>query len=463
MKTRIGLLLLVAALSVAALDSCRAEEKKTAPSAPVAVVPSIIGGSATANPVDLEFVTLTERLELRRQRGEPEKMLKVLAEMEAVKPDHPGVWYTYGEVYGADGPTFDMDKAINSFTRFLKIASAEKFKEQRLKAQSNLADLEDGKKLDRIRDAGGEDLNRKRRGEAEKVLARDFKYENKGNSITIIKYTGPGGVVVIPCTIDGLPVSGIGVWTFAHCSSLANVTIPDSVISIGDWAFCGCSSLANITIPDSVISIGDTAFYDCSSLANVIIGSGVVSIGQSAFMGCTRLSSVTLPNSVTSIGSHAFPESTTVKGGYQTSTYSQNTVHKLNPNTVSETGCFIATAAYGASWEEHVIKLQTFRDRFLLKSTIGAHFVKGYYKYSPSVADFIRPMPTARFITRQALTPVVWFAGACIGSAFDLVSLVIFCICIIAILYLRKGVRAVFARLIKRIWSMNEARLSSWK
>ena len=147
MKTRIRLFLLVAALSVATLDIGLAEEKKTAPSVPVTVVPSLIGGSATANLVDQAFVTLIERLELRRQRCEPEKMLKVLAEMEAVKPNHPGLWFYYGEVYGADGPTFDKDKAIDAFTRFLKLAPSEKFKEQRLKAQSYLADLEDGKKM----------------------------------------------------------------------------------------------------------------------------------------------------------------------------------------------------------------------------------------------------------------------------------------------------------------------------
>lgn len=38
---------------------------------------------------------------------------------------------------------------------------------------------------------------------------------------------------------------------------------------MGGDAFYGCTSLASITIPDSVTSIGYGAFYDCTSLANI--------------------------------------------------------------------------------------------------------------------------------------------------------------------------------------------------
>ena len=41
--------------------------------------------------------------------------------------------------------------------------------------------------------------------------------------------------------------------------------------SIGDYAFYGCSSLASVTIPDSVTSIGEYAFENCSSLESVHI------------------------------------------------------------------------------------------------------------------------------------------------------------------------------------------------
>lgn len=44
------------------------------------------------------------------------------------------------------------------------------------------------------------------------------------------------------------------------CSSLANIELPDGVISIGVTAFNGCSSLESIKIPKSVISIGNSVF-----------------------------------------------------------------------------------------------------------------------------------------------------------------------------------------------------------
>jgi hypothetical protein len=98
------------------------------------------------------------------------------------------------------------------------------------------------------------------------AVQAQFNYTTNNGSITITRYTGPGGDVTIPDTINDLPVTSIGGAAFEDCYGLTSITIPDSVTSIGDSAFSGCNDLTSITIPDSVTSIGDSAFTDCSQL-----------------------------------------------------------------------------------------------------------------------------------------------------------------------------------------------------
>jgi hypothetical protein len=140
------------------------------------------------------------------------------------------------------------------------------------------------------------------------LVQAQFTYTTNADSvsITITGYTGGGGAVVIPATINGYPVTAIGVQAFFQKNGITSVTIPNSVTSIGYRAFYNCYNLTSVAIPDSVASIGDRAFELCYRLTSVTIPNGVISIGFFAFNNCTSLTDLTIPNSVTSIGGNAF-------------------------------------------------------------------------------------------------------------------------------------------------------------
>lgn len=80
--------------------------------------------------------------------------------------------------------------------------------------------------------------------ECETFTSGDYEYALLDDgTIEITKYNGSADHLAIPATLDGKTVTAIGDYTFARCSSLTFVSIPDSVTSIGDYAFGDCSNL----------------------------------------------------------------------------------------------------------------------------------------------------------------------------------------------------------------------------
>ncbi len=162
----------------------------------------------------------------------------------------------------------------------------------------------------------------------EEKIDYEYTVNDDGKSITLTKYIGEGGDVVIPSEIDGYSVTSIGKAfnncrsitcvtipesvtsiedsAFSFCSNLGSIKIPDSITSICDFAFNSCSSLTSISIPDSVTNIGGCAFANCSGLVNIEIPSSVTIIETFTFDSCSSLKSVTIPESVTNIGNYAF-------------------------------------------------------------------------------------------------------------------------------------------------------------
>jgi len=72
--------------------------------------------------------------------------------------------------------------------------------------------------------------------------------------------------------------------------------------------------------------------------------------------------------------------------------------------------CFIATAAYGSPLHPHLDILRNFRDKYLMPSKLGRLLVECYYRYSPSVADFIAKHKPLKVLVRASLLPLVAFS-----------------------------------------------------
>lgn len=138
--------------------------------------------------------------------------------------------------------------------------------------------------------------------EPTKPVSPIFDTSTQNGRITITKYTGSALTMVIPSTIDGLPVTSIGDEAFSKCSSLIGVVIPDSVTSIGNLAFASCDNLESVSLGNGVTSIGAAAFYHCIRLYSVTVPNSVTRIGGKAFWDCLKLTKITIGNSVTDIG-----------------------------------------------------------------------------------------------------------------------------------------------------------------
>jgi hypothetical protein len=80
------------------------------------------------------------------------------------------------------------------------------------------------------------------------IFLTDFVYTETANAITITKYQGAGGDVIIPEQINGKPVTAIGTGNAFVSSSITSVTIPKSVTSIDDSSFFNSSNLMAIKV-----------------------------------------------------------------------------------------------------------------------------------------------------------------------------------------------------------------------
>ena len=132
------------------------------------------------------------------------------------------------------------------------------------------------------------------------MVYNDFEF----NGNTLVSYTGTATNLIIPSSYsidngqfvegDDYTITSIDEYAFMFRTSLATITIPESVTSIGNYAIYGCSNLTAIIFGENskLISIGEYAFNNCTKLKSIELPSSVTTIGDNAFSGCTSLTTI---------------------------------------------------------------------------------------------------------------------------------------------------------------------------
>lgn len=130
--------------------------------------------------------------------------------------------------------------------------------------------------------------------------ASDFAYTADGGEVTITEYIGTSEHVLIPDTIDGLPVTALADKAFYE-KHVTTVVVPDSVTEIGDLCFSGDNYLVSLTLPDGLAELPYGALESCFRLMDFDLPQGLKKISGSALQYNYYLTHLTLPSSLTEI------------------------------------------------------------------------------------------------------------------------------------------------------------------
>lgn len=177
----------------------------------------------------------------------------------------------------------------------------------------------------------------------------DFTYTVSDGNAVITKYSSDESNVVIPDTLGGYKVTGIGDSAFLNLTKIKSITIPASITHMDYGAFMNCTieqinipsieswlgitfetnkessnplytgnaylyidgkAVTDIVIPSTVETVPDMAFYNYKGLKSLTVSNGVKTIGKKAFQKCSNLSDITISGNVQKVDDYAFSDCT---------------------------------------------------------------------------------------------------------------------------------------------------------
>ncbi len=96
-----------------------------------------------------------------------------------------------------------------------------------------------------------------------------FVYNNTYGGWYVTDYTGPGGMVCIPDTVDGSPVVGVGTGAFSGNDTINSIVFPSCMKRIEDYSCSGCENLYYLVLFDSLDYLSDASFDGDTALYRV--------------------------------------------------------------------------------------------------------------------------------------------------------------------------------------------------
>lgn len=164
-------------------------------------------------------------------------------------------------------------------------------------------------------------------GEIKEFNKPVYKTNVSNGKVTITgTYSPLVGSILIPETIDGMPVVAIGAEAFKSNTELEGIGIPPSVESIGNRAFQFCYNLQTVLMKTTTVTRIEDYTFDTCAISILWLPDTLTYIGEGAFIrggvfeeipqtvtyigayaySDTEIEMIMLPESVTTIGDHAF-------------------------------------------------------------------------------------------------------------------------------------------------------------
>ena len=136
------------------------------------------------------------------------------------------------------------------------------------------------------------------------IVFGDITYTYNGTSYTKpcgaiasdVTFAGNSRITRVTCTLTS--ISTIPQACFQNCTNLTTVNlgmVDDVNFRIKAYTFAGCSKLSSVTLPQEMWEIDDYAFSSCTGLASLTFNN-VYSISPKAFNNCTNLKAITWNN-----------------------------------------------------------------------------------------------------------------------------------------------------------------------